>query len=142
AVPIATGANWRLSVGLWAGPVALAALAWLALALKLPAAHRAPASAAPTSVLEASPRIARSGLVWGLVVLFAMIGVSNYGIITWVPAVLTDAGGSAALGGTMVALYSAWGVVAAFVLPQVATRLANPFIAVAVCSVFLVGGYL
>src|SRR5699024_6331807 len=56
--------------------------------------------------------------------------------------VLTDAGGTAALGGSMVALYSAWGVVAAFVLPQVATRLTNPFIAVVVCSVFLVAGYL
>ncbi|MEK8225362.1 hypothetical protein NKG05_03320 [Oerskovia sp. M15] len=50
-------------------------------------------------------------------VLFAMTALSNYGIITWMPAVLTDAGGSPALGGSMVALYSAWGMVAALVVP-------------------------
>ncbi|GAA5143566.1 MFS transporter [Nocardioides marinquilinus] len=137
AVPVADAASWRLSVGVWAVPAALAAAVWLVLALKLPP-HRAPAS---TSALEAAPRIARSSTVWGLVGLFAAVALANYGIITWVPAVLTDAGGSEAFGGTMVALYSAWGVLAALAVPQLATRLANPFGVVLVCTALLLAGY-
>lgn len=139
AVPVAEAASWRLSVGIWAAPAAVAAVVWLVLALRLPADHRAPAAA---GAADARPRIGRSSTVWGLVVLFAMMSLSNYAIITWVPAVLTDAGGSAALGGSMVALYSAWGVVAALVVPQLATRLANPFVVVVVYAVVLVAGYL
>jgi CP family cyanate transporter-like MFS transporter len=139
AVPVADAATWRLSVGVWAAPAAVAAVVWLVLAARLPSDHHAPTAATASG---ARPRISRSSTVWGLVVLFAMMSLSNYGIITWVPAVLTDAGGSAALGGSMVALYSAWGVVAALVVPHVATRMTNPFVVVVVCSVVLVAGYL
>ncbi|WP_206715159.1 MFS transporter [Cellulosimicrobium arenosum] len=139
AVPVAEATTWRVSIGIWAGPAAVAAVVWLVLALRLPADHHAPATA---TVLDARPRISRSSTVWGLVILFAMLSMSNYGIITWVPTVLTDAGGSAALGGSMVALYSAWGMVAALVVPHLATRLANPFVVVVVCAVALVAGYL
>ncbi len=139
AVPVAEAATWRLSVGIWAGPAAVAGVVWLFLAVRLPADHHAPAAVTAT---DARPRISRSATVWGLVILFAMISLSNYGIITWVPAVLTDAGGSAALGGSMVALYSAWGMLAALVVPQLATRMTNPFIVVVGCAIFLVAGYL
>ncbi|WP_327048838.1 MFS transporter [Microbispora sp. NBC_01189] len=139
AVPVAEAATWRLSVGIWAGPAAVAGVVWLVLALRLPADHHAPAAVTAT---DAGPRISRSSTVWGLVILFAMISLSNYGIITWVPAVLTDAGGSAALGGSMVALYSAWGMLAALVVPHLATRMMNPFIVVVGCAISLVAGYL
>ena len=139
AVPVAEATTWRFSVGVWAGPVAVAALVWLILTVRLPADHHAPT---PTAVSGARLRIGRSSTAWGLVVLFAMVSLSNYGIVTWVPAVLTDAGGSATLGGTMVALYSAWGMLAALVVPQFATRMANPFVVVVACSVVLVVGYL
>jgi len=138
AVPVAQAAGWRLSVGMWAVPVALAAVVWLVLTLRLPAGHHVPVSAGT----RPAPRISRSGTVWGLVVLFAMMSLSNYAIITWVPAVLTDAGGSAELGGSMVGLYSAWGVLAALVVPHVATRMRNPFPVVVGCSIVLVCGYL
>jgi MFS transporter, CP family, cyanate transporter len=157
AVPVAEATSWRLSVGIWAGPAAVAAVVWLVLAARLPAERHAPAAptttAAPAGVGVGAPttttatdtartRVSRSSTAWGLVVLFAMMALSNYGIITWVPAVLTDAGGSAALGGSMVALYSAWGMLAALVVPHLATRMPNPFVVVVVCSVVLVAGYL
>ncbi len=139
AVPLAVGATWRVSVGMWAAPAAVAAVAWFVLAITLPAdGHHVVAAAATT---ERAPTIARSSTVWGLMVLFAMLSLSNYAIITWLPSVLTDAGGSAELGGTMVALYSAWGMVAALVVPQLATRLANPFIVVVICAIALIVGY-
>lgn len=139
AVPVAEAASWRWSVGIWAVPAAVAAAVWLTLAVRLPADHHAPV---PTGSPVARPRVARSSTVWGLVGLFAMMSLSNYSIITWVPAVLTDAGASASLGGSMVGLYSVWGVLAALVVPHVATRLANPFVVVVACSVVLVAGYL
>ncbi|SMF17653.1 CP family cyanate transporter-like MFS transporter [Cellulosimicrobium cellulans J34] len=138
AVPVADATTWRVSVGVWALPAAVAAAVWLVLAARLRADHHAPAT--PTAAV-ARLRVGRSSTAWGLVVLFAAISLSNYGIITWVPAVLTDAGGSTALGGTMVALYSAWGMAAALVVPHLATRLRNPFVVVVVCAVVLVAGY-
>jgi CP family cyanate transporter-like MFS transporter len=139
AVPVAEAASWRWSVGIWAVPAAVAAAVWLALAVRLPADHHAPVSSGSPA---ARPKIARSSTVWGLLGLFAMMSLSNYSIITWVPAVLTDAGASASFGGSMVGLYSVWGVAAALVVPHVATRMANPFVVVVACSVVLVAGYL
>ena len=139
AVPVAQAASWRWSVGIWAVPAAVAAVVWFVLAVRLPADHHAPV---PTASPAAPPRIARSSTVWGLVGLFAMMSLSNYSIITWVPAVLTDAGASASTGGAMVGLYSVWGVLAAMVVPHVATRMQNPFVVVVACSVVLVAGYL
>nr|WP_253942036.1 MFS transporter [Nocardioides sp. zg-1230] len=138
AVPVAEAASWRWSVGIWAVPAAVAAAVWFALAVRLPADHHAPV---PAGSPAARPRVARSSTVWGLLGLFAMMSLSNYSIITWVPAVLTDAGASASFGGSMVGLYSVWGVLAALVVPHVATRLANPFVVVVACSVVLVAGY-
>lgn len=138
AVPVADAVSWQVSVGIWAVPAAFAAVVWLVVAVRMPEARRRRESAQGSGT---KPRIAGSPTTWGLVVLFAMISLSNYCIITWVPAVLTDAGGDAALGGVMVAVYSAWGVVAAFVVPHIGMRLANPFAIVITCAIFLVVGY-
>jgi len=144
AVPVAEATHWRVSVGIWVVPAAIAALVWLIVAARRPAST-APAPAPAQSISSqtvVTPSISRSVTVWGLVVLFAMLSISNYGIVTWMPAMLTDAGASAALGGTMLALYSSWGVAAAFVVPSMATRMANPFVIVVICAILLVAGYL
>lgn len=139
AVPVAEATNWRLSVGVWAVPIAAAAAIWFIVTTRRHSPdHRPPAG--PTT--GSSTKVSRSSVAWGLVGLFAMMSVSNYGIITWMPTILTDAGADLALGGTMVALYSGWGVVAAFVVPRLVTRMASPFLIVLVCAVSLVFGYL
>ncbi|MCF6379259.1 MFS transporter [Nocardioides KLBMP 9356] len=138
AVPVAEAASWRVSLGLWAIPAAVASLVWLLLTVRLRADHHATATS--TSGRTAL-RVSGSPTAWGLMVLFATISVANYGIVTWVPSVITDAGGSTALGGAMVGLYSAWGVLAALVVPQLATRMENPFVVVVGCAVLLLVGY-
>ena len=135
AVPVAEATTWRLSLGMWAVPAAVAAVLWLALALTMRTDHHA--AVAPV----APRRPVRSTTAWGLVGLFAAVSVANYSIITWVPSVLTDAGASATRGGSMLALYSAWGVLAALTVPQLATRMRNPFPVVVTCSVLLLLGY-
>ncbi len=137
AVPVAEATSWRVSLGVWALPAALACLVWLLLSVRLRADHHAPGSASALAGL----RVSRSPTAWGLLVLFATTSLANYGIVTWVPSVLTDAGGSATLGGAMVGLYSSWGVLAALVVPQLATRMTNPFVVVVVCTAVLLVGY-
>src|SRR5699024_7990246 len=67
AVPVAGAGTWRLSVGVWAAPAAIAALAWLVLAVRLPASHHARTATSPRATgLQAG----RSSTVWGLVILF------------------------------------------------------------------------
>lgn len=139
AVPIAHEVGWRVSIGMWAALAAIAALVWVTVTIRLP---RGTQPAGKQAGPSAGVRVHRSATVWGLVGVFAVTSFSNYGVITWVPAMLTEAGASAALGGTMVALYSAWGVVSAFVVPAIATRMANPYIVVVVCAAALVAGYL
>src|SRR5690606_5776823 len=80
AIPVADAAGWRTSVGMWAVPAAVAGAVWFVLMAKLPADHHAP-SAAPAHVDRV--RISRSSTVWGLVLLFGAMSMSNYGIITW-----------------------------------------------------------
>lgn len=139
AIPLAAVGTWRFSVGVWAGPLALAAGVWLVVAVKLRTRHRA---SGPTATTGVKSLIHRSPTAWGLVGLFAGTSLANYCIITWLPVVLTDAGGNPGMGGTMVAVYSSWGVAAALVVPQLATRVKQPFVVVAVCGALMVVGYL
>lgn len=57
-----------------------------------------------------------------------------------IPAILASAGGSAKLGGVMVALFSAVGFVGTLAIPPLAARMRNPFPLVVACLVcFLIG---
>ncbi|MFC0675230.1 MFS transporter [Brachybacterium hainanense] len=139
AVPLADAGTWRLSVGIWAGPALLAAISWCVLAVRAPTGHHARTASATRpdrSSLLVSPTL------WGLAVLFAMMSVSNYAVITWVPAILVEAGADPALGGAMVALYSSWGMLAALLVPRLTARMPRPFPIVLACGVLLVAGYL
>ena len=137
AVPVAEATSWRWSLGVWAAPAAVASLVWLLLTVRLRSDHHASGGASAGAAF----RVSRSSTTWGLLVLFATTSLANYGIVTWVPSVVTDAGGSTSLGGAMVGLYSAWGVLAALVVPQLATRMTNPFVVVVVCTVVLLIGF-
>ena len=138
AVPVAEAAGWRVSVGIWAVPAAVAAVVWFVLAVKLPADHHVPAVAAtPADKLK----VGRSSTVWGLVVLFAHdvavqlqhhhVGAGGAHRCRWERVARRD-DGRPLLG---------VGRAAALVVPQVATRMRNPFVVVVACSVVLVLGY-
>ncbi|GLE53200.1 hypothetical protein ATCCBAA256_27620 [Mycobacterium montefiorense] len=69
-----------------------------------------------------------------------MTSLNTYALLTWIPQVLTSAGGSEAFGGAMVAAFSISGLVAAFVTPALFARFANPFPVVIGCAVcYLIG---
>ena len=57
-------------------------------------------------------------------------------MFTWLPKLLVEAGGSAALGGAMVALFSALGLISALSMPALAVRMRNPLLIVLGCCGF------
>lgn len=159
AVPVAEAAGWRISLGMWA----LVALAALLPALGLWWSHRretsrvtaptpataqvagddadAPAPAAPAPVAEdTGGPLMRTSLAWGMAGMFGMTSLITYSLFTWLPRILTDAGGSAGLGGSMVALFSAMGFISALGAPSLCARVPNPFPVVLVCvTAYLIG---
>ena len=156
AVPLAQAAGWRVSLGSWSLVAVAAALPWIAAlwmerygrsaqARALAAAHDAavaPSDAAPELAAPAPRgRVWRSSVAWGMALMFGMTSLITYSMFTWLPKLLVEAGGSPALGGSMVALFSTLGLIAALALPALAVRIANPFPVVLACVVMYLGGF-
>jgi CP family cyanate transporter-like MFS transporter len=76
-----------------------------------------------------------------MALMFGMTSLVTYSMFTWLPKLLVEAGGTPALGGTMVALFSALGLVASLTMPQIAVRMHNPFIVVVVCAGFYAAAF-
>ncbi|MFB2584877.1 MFS transporter [Herbiconiux liukaitaii] len=83
----------------------------------------------------------RTPLLWALVLMFGMTALNTYVVITWLPSIFVDAGADPALGGSLLALFSIFGLGAAFVIPPLTIRMRNPFPVVLVCAVLLAIGY-
>jgi CP family cyanate transporter-like MFS transporter len=145
AVPLADAMGWRISMGVWTLFAVAAVLPWLgvlriekragsALARMhdraVVAGDEAPELAAPAP----RGRVSRTGLGWGLALMFGMTSLVTYAMFTWLPKLLVEAGGSPAYGGTMLALYSTLGLAGAFVMPSLAVRMRNPWPLAALCA--------
>ncbi|PPJ44299.1 MFS transporter, partial [Rhizobium sp. KAs_5_22] len=72
-------------------------------------------------------KVWRSPVAWGMTLMFGMTSLVTYSMFTWLPKLLVEAGGSPALGGAMVALFSTLGMISALTMPALAVRIANPF---------------
>jgi CP family cyanate transporter-like MFS transporter len=149
AVPVAVAAGWRVAVGMWAVLTALAFALWFVAALAA-ARRRARVSddavgastvAVPGGSRMPVPGAWRSPLLWSMVLMFGMTALNTYAIITWLPTILVDAGADPALGGALLALFSVFGLGAAFVVPPLAVGMRNPVVIVIVCVALLAVGY-
>lgn len=146
AVPIALAAGWRLAIGGWAALTAIACVLWVMVAVST-RRHHHPAPR-PAGEEVSTPAVVRvpgawhSPVLWSMVLMFAMTALNTYVVITWLPAILTDAGADPALGGVLLALFSVFGLAAAFVVPPLTLNLRNPVVVVIVCVVLLGVGYL
>lgn len=141
AVPVADAAGWRVSIGMWTIVAAMALLpcVGLWLARRTEDASGMNAGAAPTRPAEGT-RLARTSLSWGMAGMFGMTSLITYSMFTWLPRILAEAGADAAFGGTMVALFSAMGFIAALGAPALCARVYNPFPFVLLCVVaYLIG---
>jgi len=147
AVPVMEAAGWRISLGLWAVFAAASAVPWCLVLWQerqrntpLARVHDAAVTVDDEAPELAAPRPTgrawRSPVAWGMALMFGMTSLVTYSMFTWLPKLLVEAGGTPALGGAMVALFSALGLVASLTMPLIAVRMRNPFIVVVVCAGF------
>ena len=152
AVPVAAAVGWRISMGAWALLAVAAALPWIGVlwierrkeselarchAAAVAAGDEAPELAVPTP----RGKVWRTSLGWGMALMFGMTSLAVYSMFTWLPKILTEAGATPAFGGTMLALYSALGLVGALTIPALAVRVANPFPLVLACAACHFAGF-
>lgn len=139
AVPLADAYGWRVSLGVWTLLPVAAALPWIRVVGSR--RHRDTGSDA-TADPPTDPRgqVWRSPVAWGMAGMFGMTSLITYSMFTWIPAILTEAGADAAFGGSMVALFSAVGFIAAVGAPSLCIRIANPYPVVLLCGLsYLIG---
>lgn len=133
AVPVANGAGWRVSVGMWAGLAVLAVLPWLSIVLR----RRSAASVADDGngdgnddVDEAEPRLLgrvwRTAVGWSIAITFAVSSLNAYAMFAWLPQIVHDTAGiGAASAGALLSLYAAMGAPAGLLIPVLAPRMKN-----------------
>ena len=137
AVPVADAHGWRVSLAIWALLPMTTLLPWAILARK----HRVRAEAADEMPHDQLGPIRRSPVTWGLTIMFGATSLITYAMFTWIPQIITSAGGSEMLGGTMVAVFSLSGFAASFVTPALCIRFANPFPVVIGCAICHLVGF-
>ncbi len=136
AVPLAAAAGWRMSLGIWSLLAMLAALPWLKLLLDRRRSHAMDEGDAATElpVPEARGHVGRTSLGWGMALMFGMTSLITYAMFTWLPRLMVEAGASPAYGGTLLALFSAFGLLSSLSMPTLAVRIRNPYPIVVACA--------
>lgn len=138
AVPIAASLGWRTSLGMWAALSVVAILPWLFV-------WRRSRRLVDTS-LDLDPptpgRVWRTSLGWALAILFGVVAMNVFATFAWLPAILTDLGGTtAATAGAMLALYGAISVPLALVVPTLSVRLPTVIPLIVGGSITYITGY-
>lgn len=138
AVPLASAAGWRVSLGIWS-LLALAAI--LPLWLLQRQSRRDALQQPPAPPPAVNGKVWRTRLGWSMTLMFGMTSLVSYAMFTWLPSIMTEAGADAAFGGVVVAVFSAMGLFAALAVPAIASRLRNPFVLVACCWLLSLAAY-
>ena len=131
-IPIADGHGWRTSLAVWALIPFATLWPWFAISRSSRSTDNGDEEMRAS---EGAGPVWRSPVTWGLTVMFATTALITYAMFTWIPQIITTAGGSERLGGLMVAVFSLSGLAAAFVTPALCARLANPYPVVIGCAV-------
>ena len=125
AVPVfaaSGGNNWavRLSLGLWALPALVAAVAWLPqLRFRtLPGSAAVPGTAGHHGVLA----MGRFALAWQVMAFMGLQSLLYYAALSWFPTMFRDRGASAVHAGDLLALMNFGNAVTAMLLPVLAHR--------------------
>jgi MFS transporter, CP family, cyanate transporter len=110
--------SWRLSLGIWAVPAAVAAVVWLL--------RRSRATPEPEPDLEDPTPVWRSVGAWRLTAVMGLQSTTFYIMVAWLPSIATSHGASDALGGWYLFAYQAIGILAGLGLPAVLHRAGTP----------------
>jgi CP family cyanate transporter-like MFS transporter len=125
--------SWRLALGFWALPAALATLAWVPL-------RRHDRTVAPRAS-DPAERIAwRSPVAWALTAYMGLQSFNFYAVLAWLPTLLHDRGTSLVTSGLLLALVNVVGIFSALVTPVVAHRMHDQRVATLVSTATLAVG--
>lgn len=120
-VPLADAfGGWRVGLGLWAIPAALALVPWFLVSRRETVALPAP----PLADVSASTArtIRRHPAAWGLMVFFGVQSLEAYVAMGWLPSILQDAGISPTRAGLLASLALVLGAPVALLVPALAAR--------------------
>ncbi|GAA1456579.1 MFS transporter [Nocardiopsis exhalans] len=124
AVPLAEVAGWRVALGAWSFLALAAAVLWT---VQWRRPGTVPRAALPSGGPALARPIWRVGMAWRMALLFGMVTWNVFTLFTWLPALLNDAGHSAAMAGSMVSLMVGTSLLFGLVAPTVTLRAANTF---------------
>ncbi len=132
SVPLyqASGGSIPLSLGVWAGPAALAVLLWLPQLRYHPAGRTRPAGGpAPGGVrpaladLTAAPRkLYRYALTWQVTAFMGLQSLLYYAALSWLPTIFQDRGSSPVEAGNLLALMGVGNLATSLIVPVLAHR--------------------
>jgi CP family cyanate transporter-like MFS transporter len=140
SVPVAgaTGLDWRLALGMWAG------LALIALGVLLPQLRGQTRGAAGAPAPEERPDaprnrrpLWRNALAWQVTAFMGLQSTNFYILVTWLATIETDAGVSGTAAGTHQFLLNAFGILGSIICSAVITRLPDQRLLGATVSVML-----
>lgn len=153
AVPVAEAAGWRFSVGVWSAASAIAAVPWIAVLVRGRTTRRRAASAAGTgqfgrpaasvsaAMRKPGIRVWRSGIGWGLALVFAGCSSNTFALFIWLPPFLVDAGLDAGTAGSMLALYAITGLPTSLLVPLLVAKLRRPLPVALFFTLMFAAGY-
>jgi CP family cyanate transporter-like MFS transporter len=120
AAPIASGADWRISIALWGYIAVLALFPWVGQIIT----ERGHATHLPqVSNVGVTGRVWRSKAAWAITVSFAIAAFNCYIMWAWLPIMLQErAGMSESESGLMLALYTAMALPNSIIAPLLIVR--------------------
>ena len=118
SVPVyrASGDSTSLTLGLWAGPTALAALLWLP-----QLAHHGAGVAPVTTATQV--KVHRHALAWQVTAFMGLQSLLYYAALSWLPTMFRDRGDSAVTAGNLLALMGAANLITSLLIPVLAHRM-------------------
>ncbi|MGZ4297123.1 MAG: CynX/NimT family MFS transporter [Solirubrobacteraceae bacterium] len=137
-VPLADwlGGGWRPGLGVWAVPVAIAAVAWVPALVRREARTDTPI--APRSAVVRP--LLRRPLAWWVTLFFALQSGSFYATLAWLPDIFRSHGSSESTAGLLLSLSIVVGLLTAITLPGIAARQRDQRWLVVACSVLMAIG--
>jgi CP family cyanate transporter-like MFS transporter len=120
SVPLyrASGGSLALTLGLWAGPAAIAALLWLPQVLA-----QETQETQPPQETQPLPRVYRYGLAWQVTAFLGLQSLLYYAALSWLPTMFRDRGVSAVAAGNLLALMGVGNLATSMLTPMLAQRL-------------------
>lgn len=131
AIPLADQGDWRLSVGVWAVLMILAALPWIAVIVADRKAVGERSSGSETSAASAPASyglkvLLSSPISVGAAIFYGMAALNIYAMLAWMPTIFISFGHTQAQAAGMYSIYTFVTLPMALITPAITTRLKNP----------------